>query len=199
MNKVFIVETYEEVAGIIDIAFNDYLNSFNGYFEKFNDENIQLAIKRCYFYNRRFVTASRKNGAVAFFRVQVFPKNLSFNQAKKNFLAKEFFSHKIAEFQRMKSSYRVEVYPANDRHLRVFLENILLKVSKANKRGRSSVIALKESLGDVFRSFVFMHRYRTEVKTTFRGFNLHWIILIIAVLLTILSVESYYRLIILNG
>ena len=189
MNKLFYdmyLNTYEEVLEQTEKVFNNYLANFSEYFELFEEYGIQLVIKPCYFYNNSFKTNNRKKGSCAFFRVQLFPKRYTFAQAEKNHCYKEMFSHRIIEFNSHKNQYRVKVYSSKDRILKRFLNKYLKKCSIAKKKGVSTLLPLKERLADVFRSIFLMDRYRTRVKLTFYNFDLHWIILIIIIILTLI-------------
>ena len=189
MIKTLYVHSYEEVRQLIMSALEVYLPQIENFTESFREHNIQLSVVPCYFYNGKFSTSNRQKGACVFVRVRLFPVGYSFAQAEKKYFSKKYFSHRIIEFTKTKGGYRVKIYPSKDTALHGFLEKILRRSMKI----KTPEIALKENLGDVFRSVIFVDRYRSEVKNSLYGFDLHWILLIIALLLIVVNVHVHHE------
>lgn len=192
MNNIYYFKNYSEVLNLKETTCETFLKDYNYYVESFNELNIQITIKPCYFYNGKFRTRMRKKGSSVFFRIRIFPKQYSFEQAKKMNIVKEMFSHKVIDFVETSTGYRVKSNSLDDKILRRFLNKYLQKSIALSRDSKQPEYSLKESLCDVFRSLFLMYRYRNEVKTTFYGFDLHWIILIIVLILIILQTDAHF-------
>lgn len=192
MNNTYCLEKYEDVLALIEKHYDDFSNQYSYYVNAFDTMNIKMEISPCYFYNMKFKMKKRQKGCCMFYRIRLFPKFFSFKHAQKKHLAKEIFSHKIIDFTKVSVGYKVKTNFNDDKILKTFLKNLLDRTIILNNSSKQGYMALKESICDVFRSFVLMHRYRSEVKTDFYGFDLHWIILLIAIILIILKTDAYW-------
>lgn len=195
MSKCTNLENYESVCEKIELSLQEYSNNYANFIEDFDKYDIRLTASRRYFYNGKFKTKNRAKGSNVFYKIHIFPKEYTFEQAKKKHLSKEFFSHKIIDFKKIGNSYKIKTYSSKDKILQKLLAKYLRKCKVFEQNGKKPKMALKENLADVFRTFFLMARYRTEVKTEFYGFDLHWIILVIAAILIFLSVHAHYEVI----
>lgn len=193
MKKTNIFISYNDVIILQQRSHVEFMTNFSRYVELFGKLDIQLTITPYYYYNAKFHTKARKKGSCMFFKIKLYPKSLTFEQAKNKHLVKEFFSHKIMSFTKTKKGYKTKLYSSNDKILKNFLARYLNRGSFLKTIGNEPQICLKESLSDIFRSFIFMYRYRNEVKTKYYGFDLSWIILIIALILIILEADAYFN------
>lgn len=195
MKQILCVKTYDDVLVLANKAIEDAVMRTETFAKAFNREHIQLVIKPCYFYNQRFHTKCRKKGASVFLRIQLFDDESTFEQATKKHMSKAFFSRKLIAFAENRNGYEVVLYPCQDAAMECFFSRLLNKVEFLKKRGKPAKNVLRENLGDVLRSVVFMNRYRTEVKTNFYSFDLQWIILFLVIILILLRVHAHYELI----
>ena len=194
MKKTIIVKTYDEVLKLTDKAFEDFVGKYQLLIDDLSSFGIETKMKPRYFYNGKYKAKNRKKGACSFVRVQMYPKGISFAQAEKNHLAKMMFSHKLVEHKELTDGYHVTVYSAKDSLLNRFLSNRLEKCRFLEEKGGQPINSLKESLWDVFRSWLLMYRYRNEVKMKYRNFDMIWVVIIITALLILLREWSWISL-----
>lgn len=186
LKTVDVVETYDEVIKITEKTTGEYLSNIENFIASFETENIQLVAKPCYFFNGKFETKSKQKGACVFIRIQLHPNNIAPTQAKKEHYMKEFFSRKLVEFSKTTTGYSVKTYALQDKAMIRFLKKHLQKAREFKKKDIQTIYAVRESPEDVFRSLLYMGRYRSEIKTSYRGFDLIWIILALLIVLTLL-------------
>lgn len=192
MSDVYYYEKYDDVLDLVKRTCDTFVLEYDEYISRLECFDICITIRRCCFFNGKYHTRIRKKGCDIFMKISLFPKGYSYTQAKKRHWGKEMFSKKIMEFKETSKGYRVKVFGGKDNILKSFLKGRLRRCEKLNNRGKESKKSVKESLADVFRSFILVHRYRNQVKTTFYGFDLHWIILIIAIILIWLETDAYF-------
>ena len=125
MNNINTFISYEDVLTSQQIACNEFLANFSHYVELFKELDIQLTITPCYYYNAKFHTKVRKKGACVLFRIRLYPQSLTFEQAKKSHLSKEFFSHKIISYNETQQGYTIKRYSSTDKFLKSFLSDDL--------------------------------------------------------------------------
>lgn len=194
MKETIIVKTYDKVIQIIDKTFENYVDKHQFLIDDLTSFGIETKIKLRYFYNGIYRAKNRKKGACAFIRVQLYPNGISFAQADKKHLAKMMFSHKLVEHKEQTDGYRVTVYSAKDPLLSHFLSKRLKRCAALKEKGVQPINSLKESLWDVFRSWLLMYRYRNEVKMKYRNCDMMWVVIIITALLILLRAWSWINL-----
>ena len=160
---------------------------YGRYIEQYNQCGIHLEMKLCYFYQGKYHTQRRSSGCFLAYRIRLYPSSLSFNQAVSAFCYKEFFSRKLAEIRKLPDGYQIKTYSPADIPLNRFLNKHLKKAHCYLRRNGNALLSIRESPGDIFRSFGHLNRYGAEIKRTFRGVELDWIYLLIVIILICIS------------
>lgn len=186
------VGSIEEVCKIEKDIAKEFTDEYDNYIAIYKQFGIALRITPCYYYNGKYHTDHRMTGCFLAFRIQCFPINLTFKQAVKEQKYKEFFSHKMLQIKKGLDYYKVRKYSICDRQLKGFLDKHIKRAKKYKQTQINPVQCLQERLADVIVSCIYIYRYRNEVKKTYHGFDLGWLLLILATILAGLS--SYMHL-----
>lgn len=161
----------------------NFLDKYSCYTEKFNRCGIRLTIQQCYYYNGKYHTEPRNTGCFLAFRIRLYPEKMSFTQARKAYLTKECFSHKIAQITKKPKGYHVKEYQVCDKAIERFMGRILSKAEALYRQGKDTVQAIREEPRDLIQSWWYVYRNRNEVKCTLWGHRLEWVGLFFIILL----------------
>lgn len=187
--------SYEKVKELNSNACKLFLEYYSDYISAFSKYDIHMTMKPCYYYNGKFKTEMRKKGCYTVYRIRLFPKGLTYVQATKKHMYKEFFSRKIFQFKITSHNiYKINTFSKDDIILERFLKHYLYKAKKLYQQTNEPIKSLKESGADIINSICLIYRYRTEVKSTFYGFDLNWLLLLIIVIAILLRIEAHLRL-----
>lgn len=170
----------------------EFFDKYNHYVETFKEYGITLSIQPYYYYNGKYHTEARNTDYFLAFRFRLYPAKMSFAQAKKNFIYKEFFSHKITDISKKGNVFYVKEYPIKDRAVEHFLKQILHKITQLHIHNKDVLQAVVETPHDLLKSWLYINRYKTEVKYTLRGHRLDWWGLLVVILL--ICISMYLRL-----
>jgi len=166
---------------------NRFIKKYGAFILKCQQYGLILDIIPCYYYNGKYHTQPRITKCYLSFRIRCYPSSLTFNQSIRNHLYKEFFSHKILDVQKKKDFYEVKEFSTRDISLEKWLQNLLKRAENLQKANKDAKLCAKERLLDVLVSCIYIYRFRNEVKKTYRGFYLGWILLIVTIALIALS------------
>lgn len=194
MSNIVYIDSYEKVKELYVEACNSFEELYYSYVDIFLKYNIQMTIKPYCYYKGKFISKMKKRGCYTIYRICLFPKNLTYTQAKKAHLYKEFFSKKILQYKFTKNGYKVKFFSKKDVFLERFLIQILSKSKKLQLASTEPNKALKENLFDIINSIILIYRYRTAAKSTYYDFDLEWILLLIIIIVIWIRVEMHLRL-----
>ncbi len=161
----------------------EFLSQYGHFIGKYKELGITLSLQPCYFYSGKYHTQKRNSGCFIAFRIRLYPEKYTYTQARNKSLSQEFFSHKMAKIKKVSSGYQLVTYSAIDNAVNHFLKKYLSRAAMLYDQGAMPSLAIRETLGNVLRSFLYVYRYRSEVKRTYHGHSLEWIVLLLVVLL----------------
>ena len=78
-------------------------------------------------------------------------------------------------------------FSTRDVPLEKWLQNLLKRAEYLKQANKDTKLCTKESLLDILVSCIYIYRFRNEVKKTYRGFYLGWILLIVTIALIALN------------
>lgn len=166
---------------------DSFTDRYKHYVEAYQKYGVTLSLRPCYYYRGKYHTNRNSNCFLAF-RIRIFPECKTYSQAVLKHCYKEFFSHKLGTIAKHGDTIRLTTYSVNDVALCLFLDKYLKKLQDPSV---NNIEAIKEVPGDVLRSIVFIYRFRSELKRTYRGRDLSWIFICIVIFL--ISLSAYFH------
>ncbi len=184
-----IVKSIEDVVKMERECIKSFIEEYDSFVEIFKNYGLNLNIMPCYYYNGKYHTHRRIKGCFLAFRIHIHPIDLTYNQSVEKYFYKEFFSKKILQIKETRNGFKIQLSSIKDNSLGMFLRRYITKAKRANQTKKNTQICIKETIGDVFFSYIYVYRYRNEIKKTYRGFYLGWFFLVIVIVL--IAINQY--------
>ncbi len=150
--------------------------SYSNIVESLKNKGIVVEFQLLFYSRGKYYPIPRKSNGRIKVKIYVFSSNCTRKQAIKKNEIKRIYSI-LGNYSKVNDEYQVVFFDKNDNTLKKFLYKINKNAEIKNN------FSLKQTLVDVFRSYLYFNRYGSDYDRYYRSIPMYWVVVIIIIVI----------------